>query len=128
MEASMHSAVPLSTGSQEFTEAVFNNPAPVESEDCMYLNVYAPSTPAPADGRTVMFWIYGGSLQFGNAGQPAYDGSWFASYEDVIVVTTNYRTNGKSVSHAESSAMFAEKLRQSLAFPAAQNYRPQATI
>jgi len=38
--------------------------------------------------------IYGGGLQFGNAGQPAYDGSWFASYEDVIVVTVNYRTNG----------------------------------
>ncbi|KAK3114778.1 hypothetical protein LTR53_006555 [Teratosphaeriaceae sp. CCFEE 6253] len=79
--------------SQEFTEAVFNNPAPEESEDCLYLNVYAPSTPAPADGRAVLFWIYGGSLQFGNAGQPAYDGSWFASYEDVIVVTVNYRTN-----------------------------------
>jgi len=80
--------------SQEFVEHVFNNPAPAESEDCLYLNVYAPSTPAPADGRTVMFWIYGGSLQFGNAGQHAYDGSWFASYEDVIIVTTNYRTNG----------------------------------
>lgn len=60
-----------------------------------YLNVYAPSTPAPADGRAVMYWIYGGSLQFGNAGQQAYDGSWFAAYEDVIVVTVNYRTNGK---------------------------------
>jgi acetylcholinesterase len=59
-----------------------------------YLNVYAPSTPAPADGRAVMYWIYGGSLQFGNAGQQAYDGSWFAAYEDVIVVTVNYRTNG----------------------------------
>ncbi|KAK4555192.1 hypothetical protein LTR86_007488 [Recurvomyces mirabilis] len=79
--------------SQQFTEAVFNNPAPKESEDCLYLNVYAPSTPAPADGRAVMFWIYGGALEFGNAGQPAYDGSWFASYEDVIVVTANYRTN-----------------------------------
>ncbi|KAK5133457.1 hypothetical protein LTR08_007699 [Meristemomyces frigidus] len=79
--------------SQQFTELVFNNPAPVESEDCLYLNVYAPSTPAPADGRTVMVWIYGGSLQFGNAGQQVYDGSAFASYEDVIVVTTNYRTN-----------------------------------
>ncbi|QIW96620.1 hypothetical protein AMS68_002138 [Peltaster fructicola] len=72
---------------------IFNNPAPPESEDCLYLNVYTPSTPAPADGRPVLFWIYGGALQFGNAGQHAYDGSWFASYEDVIVVTTNYRTN-----------------------------------
>lgn len=41
-----------------------------------------------------MYWIYGGSLQFGNAGQGAYDGSWFAANEDVVVVTVNYRTNG----------------------------------
>lgn len=57
-------------------------------------NVYAPSTPAPAGGRAVMFWLYGGSLQFGHAGQPAYDGSAFAAYQDVIVVAPNYRTNG----------------------------------
>ncbi|KAK5163374.1 uncharacterized protein LTR77_010747 [Saxophila tyrrhenica] len=77
----------------EFTNAVYNSFMPEESEDCLYLNVYAPSTPAPADGRAVLFWIYGGALQFGDAGQPQYDGSAFASYEDVIVVTVNYRTN-----------------------------------
>jgi carboxylesterase type B len=42
-----------------------------------------------------MFWIYGGSLKFGNAGQPGYDGSKFAAFEDVIVVSANYRINGK---------------------------------
>ncbi|KAI5274839.1 alpha/beta-hydrolase [Aureobasidium subglaciale] len=79
---------------QHFTELVFNNPPPQESEDCLYLNVYAPATePDSRKGRTVMFWIYGGSLEFGNAGQPAYDGSHLAGYEDVVVVTTNYRTN-----------------------------------
>lgn len=40
-----------------------------------------------------MFWIYGGALQFGNAGQAAYDGSSFAAYQDVIIVSANYRTN-----------------------------------
>lgn len=79
--------------SQNFTKAVFNEPAPVESEDCLYLNVYAPSTPPPPSGRAVLFWIYGGSLEFGTAGQPAYDGSAFAAYQDVILVSTNYRTN-----------------------------------
>lgn len=85
--------------SQQFTELVFNSPAPQESEDCLYLNVYAPSTPAGGKGRSVMFWIYGGSLEFGNAGQPGYDGSAFASYQDVIVVSVNYRTNGDSIAH-----------------------------
>ncbi|KAJ4350897.1 hypothetical protein N0V95_004345 [Ascochyta clinopodiicola] len=79
--------------SSQFTQSVFNNPPPVESEDCLYLNVYAPSGSPGGNGRAVMFWIYGGSLQFGNAGQQIYDGSAFAAYEDVIVVTTNYRTN-----------------------------------
>ena len=95
--------------------AIFNNPGgppPVESEDCLYLNVFAPSTPAPAGGRTVLFWIYGGNLQFGTGGKFAlrvsnpiskclqlvgllqYDGSSFAAHQDVIVVTHNYRTNG----------------------------------
>ena len=52
--------------------AVFNNPGgppPVESEDCLYLNVFAPSTPAPAGGRAVLFWIFGGDLQFGEGGK-----------------------------------------------------------
>ncbi|OAL02073.1 alpha/beta-hydrolase [Phaeosphaeriaceae sp. SRC1lsM3a] len=40
-----------------------------------------------------MFWIFGGSLQFGHGGVPSYDGSSFAAYEDVIIVTSNYRTN-----------------------------------
>ena len=41
-----------------------------------------------------MFWIYGGALQFGDAGLAAYDGSSFAANQDVIIVTANYRTNG----------------------------------
>jgi carboxylesterase type B len=41
-----------------------------------------------------MFWIYGGNLNFGYSGLPSYDGSVFAAHQDVIVVTTNYRTNG----------------------------------
>lgn len=77
----------------QFTRAVFNTPAPAESEDCLYLNVFAPSTPASSEGRSVLFWIYGGALEFGNAGNPAYDGSLLAAYQDVIVVTANYRTN-----------------------------------
>jgi acetyl esterase/lipase len=80
---------------RNFTINVFNTPAPEESEDCLYLNVYAPASSPPPEGRAVMFWIYGGSLQFGTAGQEVYNGTNFAAYQDVIIVTVNYRTNGK---------------------------------
>lgn len=53
---------------QEFTEAVFNTPAQVESEDCLYLNVYAPSTTPPPGGFATMVWFYGGTLEFGGSG------------------------------------------------------------
>ena len=55
------------------------------------LNVFAPAS--GETNRTVMFWIYGGSLQFGAAGLPIYDGSSFAANQDVVLVATNYRTN-----------------------------------
>jgi hypothetical protein len=58
--------------SSQFTQAIFNNPPPAESEDCLYLNVYAPATPAGGSGRAVLFWIYGGSLQFGTAGKTTW--------------------------------------------------------
>ncbi|KAK1907449.1 hypothetical protein P3342_005775 [Pyrenophora teres f. teres] len=43
--------------------------------------------------KAVMFWLYGGNLAFGSAGIAGYDGTSLAINEDVIVVTTNYRTN-----------------------------------
>ncbi len=63
-----------------------------ESEDCLYLNVYAPA--APGAGRTVMFWIYGGNLQFGSNSVAFYDGTAFAAEQGVVLVVPNYRTNG----------------------------------
>lgn len=41
-----------------------------------------------------MFWIFGGGLKYGHAGQELYDGSNLAASQDVVVVTINYRTNG----------------------------------
>lgn len=61
---------------------------PGMSEDCLYLNVYAPerrtNRPLP-----VMFWIHGGGFSSG-AGD-VYDGSQIAKAENVVVVTINYR-------------------------------------
>jgi len=67
---------------------------PVGSEDCLYLNVFAPRFAAdavPQNGSRlpVMVWIHGGGNVVGHAGR--YDGGALATREHVIVVTINYR-------------------------------------
>lgn len=56
------------------------------SEDCLYLNVYAP---ANATRAPVMVWIHGGSFRSG-AGSD-YDGRVLAREQGVVVITVNYR-------------------------------------
>jgi para-nitrobenzyl esterase len=59
------------------------------SEDCLYLNVYAPSASSrPAGGRPVLVWIHGGGLWLGE-GQD-YDPAELVT-DGAIVVTINYR-------------------------------------
>lgn len=66
-----------------------------QSEDCLYLNVFAPSQPPPSDseGYAVMVWIHGGGLVAGSAAEAYFDGTSFAANQDVVVVTINYRLN-----------------------------------
>ena len=56
------------------------------SEDCLYLNVWAP---VGASKAPVYVFIYGGGFIGGNAA--AYDGSLLASTGKIVVVTLNYR-------------------------------------
>ncbi|ETN44581.1 uncharacterized protein HMPREF1541_10251 [Cyphellophora europaea CBS 101466] len=75
----------------ELAHLLFNNPPPPsESEDCLYLSVYAP---ADAEGLPVLFWIYGGSSLSGAVSMPLYDGTYLAANQDIIVVAANYRVN-----------------------------------
>ncbi|KAI9699141.1 MAG: hypothetical protein M1836_003331 [Candelina mexicana] len=73
--------------------AIFNNPPLEESEDCLYINVWAPSSPAPDNGRTVMFWIYGGGLVTGGTSTPFFEATSFAAIQDVVIVSAGYRLN-----------------------------------
>jgi len=59
------------------------------SEDCLTLNVYAPSE-RPSAPLPVMLWIHGGGLVNGSATAALYDGSGLAR-QGVVVVTINYR-------------------------------------
>jgi para-nitrobenzyl esterase len=57
------------------------------SEDCLYLNIWAP---ANARNAPVMLWLYGGGGTMGGGHVPTYDGGAFAR-DGVILVTINYR-------------------------------------
>ncbi|XP_011474593.1 pyrethroid hydrolase Ces2e-like [Oryzias latipes] len=59
------------------------------SEDCLYLNIYAPANQAQNAKLPVMVWIHGGGFSLGSASM--YDGSALAVYQDVIVVLIQYR-------------------------------------
>jgi para-nitrobenzyl esterase len=66
-----------------------DSPPEPMSEDCLYLNIWAP---AGAEGKKlpVLVWVYGGGLVNGSSSTPLYWGDNLAR-RDVIVVTANYR-------------------------------------
>ncbi|KAJ7271070.1 Carboxylesterase [Mycena rebaudengoi] len=81
----------FSFASSDFVQSLFNNPPPPENEDCLFINVWAPSSVKQA--LPVLVWIYGGGLAFGTASLAGYDGTSLATSQGIIVVTFNYRTN-----------------------------------
>jgi para-nitrobenzyl esterase len=59
------------------------------SEDCLFLNVWAPAN-RPHGPLPVLVWIHGGGWTGGTGADPAFDGAAFAR-DGVIVVSVNYR-------------------------------------
>ncbi|MGB6436955.1 MAG: carboxylesterase family protein, partial [Bradyrhizobium sp.] len=62
---------------------------PTDNEDCLFLNVYTPSSVNPRSRLPVFVWIHGGALVSG-AGSD-YDPSVMVADNNIIVVTINYR-------------------------------------
>lgn len=60
---------------------------PTLSEDCLFLNVWAPPH---AEKAPVIVWIHGGGFVRGGSWEPQYEGSHFAE-QGVVFVTLNYR-------------------------------------
>lgn len=62
---------------------------PPMSEDCLYLNIWAP-TPERGKKYPVAFWIHGGAFMHGFGSEMEFDGESFCR-RGVILVTINYR-------------------------------------
>jgi para-nitrobenzyl esterase len=60
------------------------------SEDCLYLNVYTPTSTKPTAKLPVMLWIHGGGFIAGAGSEPRYTNSALVP-KGVILVTINYR-------------------------------------
>ena len=68
-----------------FGDMIFRSPG--TSEDCLYLNVWAP----PQGKRLpVLVYFYGGGFQAGAADEPRYDGASMAK-RGIVAITVNYR-------------------------------------
>lgn len=76
-EATRFAAAAMQPGSNEVSQ----------SEDCLYLNIWAPSQPGP---HPVFVWIHGGGFTGGRSFDPLFDGTRFAQ-EGIVCITIAYR-------------------------------------
>jgi para-nitrobenzyl esterase len=85
--------------------SIYHNTHAAMSEDCLFLNVWAP---ANARSAPVLVWIHGGSLATGAGSEAMYDGSRFAE-RGLIVVSINYRLG--ALGYLAHPALSAESRR-----------------
>jgi para-nitrobenzyl esterase len=71
-----------------FDDMIFQDSGP--SEDCLFLNVYAPAAANAKSKLPVMFWIHGGGYSGGSASEPRHNGD-FLPLKGVVLITINYR-------------------------------------
>ncbi len=89
-------------------KSAFANHAAV-SEDCLFLNVWAPAEPRK-DPAPVLVWIHGGSLVSGAGSEAIYDGAAFVE-RGVVVVSINYRLGALGwLAHPALSAETPDKV------------------
>lgn len=82
-------ATQLPNSCYQLQDSLFAPNTPI-SEDCLYLNVWAPVS-GSSSARNVMIWIYGGAFNTGTSTINTYDGSVLAAVGDVIIVSMQYR-------------------------------------
>lgn len=81
-------------GSRLLTMLYPRTGSPIEgadtSEDCLRLNIWAPSGAAPAS-LPVLVWLHGGGFTHGSGNEMAFNGDVLAAAEDIVVVTVTHR-------------------------------------
>jgi len=82
-----HAFAPRAMQVHLWDDMVFHDAGP--SEDCLYLNIWAPNEPAAA-ALPVMVWIHGGGFVAGATSEPRQYGHHLAR-RGVILVSLNYR-------------------------------------
>ena len=80
------------------------NPNTERSEDCLYLNVWRPTSRNRGKPKAIMVWIFGGGFWSGSAVLDMYDGSQLAARRDVIVVTIAYRLGPLGFMYLQNNA------------------------
>jgi para-nitrobenzyl esterase len=74
------------------------------SEDCLYLNIWAPPRRAGAQAVPVVVWIYGGGFTIGSASMANYNGEQLAK-QGVVYVALAYRVGALGfLAHPELTA------------------------
>lgn len=74
------------------------------SEDCLYLNIWAPASLPQGEKAPVILWLYGGGLSIGSASMPNYGGEGLAQ-KGVVYVTAGYRVGAFGfMAHPELTA------------------------
>lgn len=74
---------------ESFPYEDFELSAKMDSEDCLYLNIWSPAQ-SPAEKLPVFVWIHGGGMVAGTGMAPLFEGEKLAE-KGIIVVTINYR-------------------------------------
>jgi len=92
---------PACTAPARRVESIYSQDIAPFSEDCLVLNVWAPSD---ADNAPVFVWIHGGALWNGSTKESLYEGTHLAE-TGIVVVSINYRLGVLGwLAHPELSA------------------------
>lgn len=75
-------------------------------EDCLYLNIWAPSISSRANSSNflpILFFIHGGGFVYGSAMEAVFNSTAWTVFQDQIMVIPNYRLGAFGFLHANQS-------------------------